>query len=151
MPKKDLSKKKSKSNKKDAELHEQLLRVSADFENFRKRAADERTELREQIKVEIFEKILPLLDNFSRAVGCSPDDQWSRGVCQIFANLENDLTELGLQKIATVGEKFNSQKHEAVMMEKGEQDTVLEELQPGWQVGKRVVRVAKVKVGNGEK
>lgn len=146
--KKDLKEEVKKDEGED--FQEQFLRVKADFENFRKRVEVEKVEMRRRSKFEVFEKLLPVLDNFERAVGCAPEDEWSSGVCQLFGNFESEMGELGFEKIVVQeGDDFDAGRMEAVLSEENEgmKDKVMEVLQVGWNLEGEVVRPSKVRVG----
>ncbi|MCX6807250.1 MAG: nucleotide exchange factor GrpE [Patescibacteria group bacterium] len=131
------------------ELKDQLLRVSADFDNFRKRIDKERADMKRSAKIDILQRLLPMLENFERAVGCASNDEWAKGVCQLFGSFEKELQSCGLQRFKSLGEKFDSNKHEALLTKENpeKKDIVLEEFQPGWELDGTVIKAAKVKVG----
>ncbi len=126
-----------------------LKRSQADFANYRRRTREEKTELAIKYKVEIIEQILPVLDNFQRALasGCE-DDGFSQGVEMIYRQLWTVLKQEGVKEIEAVGEEFDHKYHEAV--EKVETDeeegTIVEEVQKGYLYKDVVVRPAMVKV-----
>lgn len=135
------------------ELENDLKRVQAEFVNYKRRSLEERGELLNLGKSEAVIMLLPLLDNISRALAHIPDDladnAWAAGVTQVAKQADAALKMLGVEKIATVGEPFDPNYHEAVVMEDGtgETEVVTEELQGGYKMGERVLRHAMVKVG----
>ncbi len=138
---------------KIAELTEALQRERADAINIRNRHIQEIADLRQSVKVRVVEDLLPVIDNFERALSHTPKDlennDYVKGVKGIVKQFENTLENIGVQKIKTVGEKFDPNLHEAVSVE-GEdgEETVIEELQAGYILGDEVVRHAMVKVKN---
>lgn len=126
-----------------------LKRSQADFANYRRRTREEKSELAIKYKVEIIEQLLPVLDNFERALasGCE-DNGFSQGVEMIYRQLWTVLEQEGVKKIEAIGEEFDHEYHEAV--EKVESDeeegTVVEEVQKGYLYEDVVVRPAMVKI-----
>lgn len=131
---------------------DQLQRLKAEFSNYRKRVEKERETLFPIAKGEIVLKLLTILDDFERMVGHhQKDGQCSlEGVKLIYHNLEKVLSEEGLEEIPSVGERFDPDFHEAVGVEKTEEDRdglVLEEWQKGYRFGGKLLRPSRVKVG----
>ena len=141
-----------------AELRDRLVRRQADFENFRRRVARERAELVEFAGVESVHALLPVVDDFERAlkVECA-DKEYVRGMDLICQRLIEALKKLGLEPIAAAGQPFDPNLHHAVEMvqtgEAGDQ-TVIEEYQRGYNFRGRLLRPSMVKVAvrpkNGE-
>ena len=127
-------------------------RALADFENYKKRREKENTELIQFAQEVTVVKILPTLESLEHALKNAPQDdkftQWSKGVLNIVQQLEKTLLEMGVEKIKTVGEKFNYEQHEAVEMVEGdgEPGTVIEEIQGGYKLHNKIIRPAKVRV-----
>jgi molecular chaperone GrpE len=142
--------KKDETSKKLEELTADLQRVQADFINFRRRAEEDRKELLDLAKASVILEILPLLDNIDRALGHLPEDlkdnQWAKGVEQISKQAQEQIKKLGIEKIEALGQPFDPTLHEAVASD-GDGETVVEELQPGYRMGDRVLRHSMVKVG----
>ncbi|MBF8436008.1 nucleotide exchange factor GrpE [Halanaerobiaceae bacterium Z-7014] len=126
-----------------------LKRSQADFANYRRRTREEKADLAIKYKVEIIEQILPVLDNFERALasGCD-DDGFSQGVEMIYRQLWTVLKQEGVKEITAVGEEFDHKYHEAVEKVESEEEegTVIEEVQKGYLYEDVVVRPAMVKV-----
>lgn len=137
---------------KIAELTEALQRERADAENLRRRTAEEKQRLGEFYKAMVVQALLPALDNLERALKHTPKDikdhDYVRGVQGVVKQFEQCLSELGVERIKTVGEVFDPRLHEAVHMEEGDGviEIVCEELQPGYKIGDEVIRHAMVKV-----
>jgi len=137
-----------------AELTEALLRERADAMNVRRRAEEDRIKLGGFYKSLIVKELLPVIDNFERALKNVPkelaDNDYIKGVQGVVKQFEDTMVKIGVERIQTVGEHFNPELHEAISMEEGEGDTevVTEELQAGYKVGDEIIRHAMVKVGS---
>ena len=127
-------------------------RAAADFENYRKRRDKENKELVQFAQEITVVKILPTLESLEQALRNAPQDErfqsWADGVLKIVQQLEKTLLEMGVEKIKTVGERFNFELHEAVEMVDGgaESGIITEEVQSGYKLHNKVIRPAKVKV-----
>lgn len=128
-------------------------RAEADLANFKRRAEQERADLGRYGNVSLIRKILPVLDDFERAIESIPADVqsegWVEGVKLIDRKLRNVLEQEGVNAIEAEGKEFDPHIHEAVMHEGGEGDTdmVVQEFQRGYRLHDRVIRPAMVKVG----
>jgi molecular chaperone GrpE len=154
-----MSDKKKKTNPELEQLQQQveemtlaLQRERADATNIRRRHDEEITQLRTRIKASVVEELLPVIDNFERALKHVPEDlasnDYVKGVQGVVKQFEKTLADMGVEKIKTVGEPFDPNLHEAVSMEDGEgdQEIVSEELQSGYKINNDVIRHAMVKV-----
>lgn len=136
----------------NAHLNESLLRERADAMNVRKRAEEDRLKLGSFYKAYVVKELLPVIDNFERALKAVPKDleanEYVRGVRGIVKQFEQTLSKIGVERIKTVGEPFDPNIHEAVTMEEGEgsDEIVSEELQSGYRLGDEVIRHAMVRV-----
>jgi molecular chaperone GrpE len=134
------------------ELTEALQRERADADNMRRRHHEAMFSLRETIKADLVRELLPIIDNFDRALKHVPKDlehnDYVKGVQAVVKQFEKTLTDIGVERIKTVGEVFDPHLHEAVHMEhgEGEVEIICEELQPGFKLGDEVIRHATVKV-----
>ncbi len=132
------------------ELADRLLRRTADFENFRRRVERERAELAEFASSEVVRGLLPILDDFERALEAgSTDKEYARGMELIYQRLLETLKRNGLEPLACVGQKFDPHQHHAVEMapsEEAEDQTILEERARGYNFRGRLLRPAMVKV-----
>jgi molecular chaperone GrpE len=137
---------------KIGELTEALQRERADATNQRRHHEVELQNARNHAKVSVVQEILPVIDNFERALAHVPKDlegnDYIKGVQSVAKQFEKTLAELGVEKIKTVGQPFDPELHEAVQMEEGDgkQEMVSEELQSGYKLGDSVIRHAMVKV-----
>lgn len=133
-------------------LTDALQRERADALNLRRRYEEQIASLQTLSKASVVRDLLPVIDNFERALKHIPkdltDNDYIKGIQGIVKQFERALEQLGVQKIKTVGQPFNPHLHEAVSMEEGEgeHEIVCEELQPGYILGEEVLRHAMVRV-----
>jgi molecular chaperone GrpE len=134
------------------DLTEALQRERADATNIRRRHEEQIAGLRVTVKASVVRDLLPVVDNFERALKHVPadlaDNDYIKGVQGVVKQFEKTLSDIGVVRIATVGEPFNPHFHEAVSMEEGDGPTevVSEELQSGYVLGDEVIRHAMVRV-----
>ena len=133
------------------EKKDRLLRLQADFDNFRRRSAKEREEISAVVTQNFCKDMLPLLDNFERAMAAETKDveAFQKGVEMILTQFQEVLKKNGLEQIEAVGQKFDPNFHQAVMRVEDpekEDDTVAQELQKGYMVKGRVIRPSMVQV-----
>lgn len=148
-----MPKKKDDLTQKVDELTADLQRVQADFVNFRRRSEEARAEILDLAKQDVVLQLLPLIDNIERALAHVPaeleSNSWAQGVTQVAKQAQDVLKNLGVEKLKSLGQLFDHNLHEAIAMMdgEGEQEVVVEELQPGYRMGDKVIRHAMVKVG----
>lgn len=134
------------------QLTEALQRERADSTNIRRRHDEDMTNLRARVKAAVIEDLLPVIDNFERALKHVPEDlknnDYIKGVQGVVKQFEKTLADMGVERIKTVGEPFNPALHEAVSMDEGDggHEVVSEELQAGYRLGDNVIRHAMVRV-----
>jgi molecular chaperone GrpE len=134
-----------------ARQREHLMRLQADFENYRRRSRKEVQTIKETAAYDLLQNLLPILDNFQRALESPPAEAQSfvEGVRMIQSLLKSQLREAGLEPMDAKGQPFDPQIHDAVEVDSsGEhpENTVVEVLQDGYTVKGRLVRPALVKV-----
>ncbi|MEO6761394.1 MAG: nucleotide exchange factor GrpE [Candidatus Saccharimonadales bacterium] len=135
-----------------AGLTEALQRERADAVNLRRRGEEQITGLRSTVKADVVRSLLPVIDNFERALKHVPKDiekhDYVNGIQSIVKQFGKFLADLGVERIKTVGELFDPHVHEAVTMEEGDgaKEVVSEELQSGYKIGEQVIRHAMVRV-----
>lgn len=136
--------------KEKSELQDLLQRRQAEFENFRRRVERERTELFEFATMDTVKTLLPILDDFERALKVEhADREYARGMELIYQRLYEALKKMGLEPISIEGELFNPHVHHAVEMvdtKEHPDQTILEEYQRGYNYKGRLVRPAMLKV-----
>lgn len=145
-----LTAERDKLSAEKADLQDRLLRRQAEFDNFRKRADREKMEILEYAGMDAARAILPVVDDFERALKTeSADKEYSRGMELIHQRLSEALKKMGLEPLDTKGQKFDPNLHHGVdkqQTEEFEEDTILEEYQKGYQFKGRLLRPAMVKV-----
>lgn len=135
-----------------ADLTDALKRERADATNMRRRHDEQSASLRTVVKANIVRDLLPVVDNFERALKHVPPEleknEYIKGVQGVVRQFEKTLADIGVERIKTIGEVFDPTFHEAVAMEEGEGsiEIISEELQSGYKLGNEVIRHAMVKV-----
>ena len=139
------------------QLNNQYVRLAADFDNYRKRQAQERENLLKYGAEETLKKLIEVLDNFDRAQkaienieDCTQVKDSFNLVCN---QMKDTLKKLGLEVIETEGKEFDPNFHEAVMQtptNEHEEGTIITELQKGYKIGDKVLRAALVNVAAAE-
>ncbi|MGD1096399.1 MAG: nucleotide exchange factor GrpE [Bryobacteraceae bacterium] len=133
-----------------ADLQDRYMRGQAEFQNFRKRVERERVELFEYASTEAVRSLLPVIDDFERALKVESSDKvYADGIELIYQRLYEALKKLGLEPIISQGKPFDPQIHHAIeMVETNEapDHTVLDEFQRGYNFKGRLLRPAMVKV-----
>lgn len=134
-------------------INDKFLRLNAEFQNYKRRVEKEKTDLLKYGNEKLMTELLPVLDNFSRALSMgameTADQKFIDGLGMIQKSLEDFMTKNGVKKIEAAGEAFDPQLHHAVMTEEREgcePDTVIEILQEGYTLNDRVIRPSMVKV-----
>jgi molecular chaperone GrpE len=138
------------------ESREKMLWLAAEFDNYKKRVLKERDEHLKFANSSILKEFLAVADNLERALGAMPPGEVTgaagslkQGVDLTLRSFQSVLQKHGVTRIAAKGEKFNPRMHEVMFEEKTDQapdDTVLEELQPGYLLHERVLRPTLVKI-----
>lgn len=136
------------------EMAQQYIRLQADFDNFRKRARQEKEDTAKFAICDGLTGLLPVLDNLERALAggkdCAEAKDFVVGVEMVYRQLLDTLQNLGLEVIPAVGEPFDPQWHEAIAMVEGEPEQsgiIVEELQKGYRFKDKLLRPSMVKVG----
>ena len=137
------------------EFKDKFLRVSAEYENFRKRTQKEKESLYADGKAACAQSFLPLADNMDRALEAAKAEDAEnpivKGMEMIFRQFEDILKSLSIEAIPAVGEQFDPEFHNAVMHiedEETDANTIVEEFQKGYKMGDKVLRHSMVKVAN---
>lgn len=144
-------------DEKLAELNDRNLRLMAEFENYRKRTEKEKEQMFENGAKSVIEKVLPVIDNFERALDMSGSggeagneaDPFMEGMQKIYRQLMDELSKLGVKPIEAVGCEFNPEYHNAVMQvdsDEYESGVVASEMQKGYMYNDNVVRHSMVGV-----
>jgi len=133
------------------DYNDRLLRLQADFENFRRRSRQEKDDFYKYASEQLVVALLPVLDNFALALAAEGDslDGFKAGVQMIHRQLLDVLAAEGVTPIQAVGEPFDPARHEAVAQDGSGQhpaNTVVEEFRRGYSLRDKVIRPAMVKV-----
>ncbi len=136
-----------------AELNQRFLRTAADFENYKRRTAQEKDDLLKYSNAKLMAELLPVLDNFQLALKSPAESVEAqnvvKGVEMIYRQMLQTLEAAGMAKIEAVGQPFDPNLHEAIMQVDDDtvpEDTVVEELRAGYMLKERVIRPSMVKV-----
>jgi len=137
------------------ELMNRLVRLQADFDNYRKRTRVEKEELEKQANFNLIQRLLPVIDNLERACQTSGENSEDirEGVQMVTRQFKEILEKEGVTPIECPGEPFDPNCHEAVMVEDSSEhppNTVLDELQKGYKMKDKVLRASMVKVSSDE-
>jgi molecular chaperone GrpE len=139
-----------------AQLNDKYLRLYSEFDNYRKRSFKERIELSKSAASDLITALLPVLDDFERALdsmetGKDEENAHKDGIILIYNKLKNILSQQGLELMKAVGEEFNTDFHEALTKIPAPKPEltgkVLEVIQNGYLLNGKVIRYAKVVVG----
>ena len=140
---------------KFAELNDKYLRMFSEFDNYRKRTAKEKLDMAATASEGVIKDLLPVFDDFERAIqnmeknGNEADIQ---GVTLIFNKLKNTLKAKGLEEIEAMNTEFNTDEHEALTLisapTEEQKGKVLDVIQKGYKLNGKVIRFARVVVGN---
>lgn len=135
------------------QVNDQLLRTMADFQNFRKRTQQEQSLTRQYATESLIMTLLPVMDNFERTVKAAENggslEALVAGVKAIDKQIKIIVEQQGVTRIESVGKPYDTDLHEALAMvptEDHEPDTIIEEIEPGYKMGDKVIRHAKVRV-----
>ena len=141
-----------KAQEEQARTHERLLRLQAEYENYKKRTEKEKIAERKYKSQDLANELLPAMDNFERALQVEVNDHNKsiiEGITMVYKQLEEALKSQGIEKIDAIHEPFDPNIHHAVMQveeEELESNVVVEVLQTGYKLKDRVIRPAMVKV-----
>ena len=139
----------NETDRKIEELTDTLKRLQAEFENYKKWNAKEKTEFVKYANAELIAQMLPIIDSFEIALKNTNDkEKFVEGIKMIYAQLHSMLESQGLRPINAAGQKFDPYKHEVLMKEQSDKpdDTILEEFQKGYMLNDRIIRHSKVKI-----
>ena len=139
------------------ELNNRLLRLQADFDNYRRRTTAEKMELSTFVTADVVEKFLKILDNFERAEASAEKNADAasimKGITQIRKQFDEALKALKVEEIPTMNEKFDANVHEAIMRGNNPdlEDEVIDMVfEKGYKIGDKVIRHSKVRVNSNE-
>jgi molecular chaperone GrpE len=136
-----------------ARMKEQWVRTAADFDNFRKRTRRELDDAKKGGREELLKELLPVFDNLERAIQSAQRatevSAVSQGLAMVLRQFTDTLGRSGIQKVATIGNRFDPGIHEAIQQietDEHEPGAIVAEVQPGYTQGERLIRAAMVVV-----
>ncbi|MBQ8908814.1 MAG: nucleotide exchange factor GrpE [Clostridia bacterium] len=136
---------------KEQEYLNLARQIQADFDNYRRHAVEDKNKARMFGQISVIEVFLPCLDTFKEAKKSITDENVVKGVEMIEHKILDALKSIGVEKMETIGQKFDHNKHEAIAQysdETKENETILDEYQAGYTFNDQVIRYAKVIVNN---
>ena len=141
----------AEDQKQEEELNARYLRLMADFQNFKRRTAQEKADIYAYANEKIISELLPVMDDFERALSHETDasGSYTEGMGMIYKNLRSALERAGLAEIEALGEDFDPNFHNAVMTEAAsgyESGKTCEVIQKGYTLNNKVIRPSMVKV-----
>lgn len=145
-------KEEEKTEEKADDGNEKYVRLMAEFQNYKKRVAKEKNDIREYATEKLVMELLPVLDNFERALAASAEDDpagYAKGMELIFTQMVTELQKSGLTEVEAEGQDFDPTKHNAVMTEENEElesGKVSKVLQKGYALNDKVIRPSMVAV-----
>ena len=145
-----------KLKKQLAELNDKYLRLYSEFDNFRKRTIKEKSELIKTAAEEVFKAVLPVIDDFERAIKANETinevSPIKEGIVLIYSKLKHSTQLKGLTSFESIGESFNADTMEAIThipaTDDSQKGKVVDEIEKGYKLGEKVIRYAKVVVAN---
>lgn len=141
-----------KAEKKAADAEDRYMRLMAEFQNYKKRVAREKQDIRSFANEKIVTELLQVIDSFERALENDPSadaEAYAKGMSLIYEQLKKALTDAGLEEIESLGEDFDPKLHNAVMTQESEEyesGKVVNVLQKGYKLNSKVIRPAMVAV-----
>lgn len=139
-----------------AELNDKYTRLYSEFDNFRKRTAKEKKEIMDAGGEDVFKSMLPVIDDFERAIKSNAEatdlKAINDGINLIYNKFKTTLNQKGLTEMKSIGETFNPDIHEAITNVPAPSDElkgkVVDELEKGYTLNGKIIRFAKVVIGN---
>ena len=131
-----------------AESNDKYLRLAAEYDNFRKRSAKEKSDTYSEAYSDAVKAVLPLADSLDSALSFSPDDEGIKALTMQFTDI---LSKIGVKVIESDGKEFDPNLHNAIMHEDNEElgeNIISQTFQKGYMLGEKVIRHAMVKVAN---
>lgn len=143
-------------NKKCEELNDKFLRLYSEFDNYRKRVIKEKSDLSKTASEEVITGLLPVLDDLERAIGTfdkvETAEPLKEGTLLIYNKFRNSLIQKGLQETEAIGQPFDTDFHEAIANvpapAEEQKNRIIDVAQKGYSLNGKVIRFAKVVVGN---
>jgi len=144
-----------KLEKENIDMKNSLLRERADFINYKKRVDTEKFSLKFIYESSIVLNLIPIYEAMIRAVEnlkkSDKNNEWIKGSVSIFKMLKKLFDDMKIKRFGKKGDKFDANLHDAMTHEKGKKDTIIQVFEHGYTMNDKVIKPAKVSVGNGEK
>lgn len=139
--------------KKLAESEDNLLRVMAEYDNFRKRTVKEKADVYSNSKSDVVNEFLPIIDNFERAASNAEADfdGYKKGIELIYSQFIGVMSKFGVESFGEIGEEFNPELHSAVSVIQDEnlgENIISQVFSKGYKLGDKIIREAVVQVAN---
>lgn len=139
--------------KKLAESEDNLLRVMAEYDNFRKRTVKEKADVYSNSKSDVVNEFLPIIDNFERAASNAEADfdGYKKGIELIYCQFIGVMSKFGVESFGEIGEEFNPELHSAVSViqdENLDENIISQVFSKGYKLGDKIIREAVVQVAN---
>ncbi len=136
-----------------AESEDNLLRVMAEYDNFRKRTVKEKADIYLNSKSDVVNEFLPIIDNFERAASNAETDfeGYKKGIEIIYSQFIDVMSKFGVESFGVVGEEFNPEIHSAVSVIQDEilgENVISQVFSKGYKLGDKIIREAVVQVAN---
>lgn len=148
----DLTAKLEESENKIAEADDKYLRLCAEYDNYRKRTSKEKLEIFSDSTIKCIAEILPVLDNFERAIESEcTDETFKNGMQMIYSQFSDSLKKIGVTEMEALGAEFDPNLHNAIKQTEDEnfgENIVCEVFQKGYMYNDKVIRHAVVAVAN---
>lgn len=148
----DLKVQLKQEKEKSEEYYEHLKRNMAEFDNFKKRISKEKDMMYNAITADIISELLPILDNFDKALSAeTTDEPYKEGMVMIYNQIIDTLAKIGVEEIVALNTTFDPNYHDAVMHIDDEsfgEKEVIEVFRKGYKIGEKIIRHAMVKVAN---
>ncbi len=134
-----------------AEMTQFATQALADLQNFKRRADEEKSSFLGFANAALLTELIPVIDNTHRSLEHEPKDaEWAKGVETTLRQFIQTLEKIGLKNIETKDQVFDPKFHDALLTGPGKKDMVLQEFEKGYLLNEKVLKRARVKVGNGE-
>ena len=135
-------------------LRGSLSRAQADYSNLLKRVERDKSEMTSFMTASIIKKFLPTVDNLERALATVPADiaeqKWTEGIRATLQGLSKQLETIGVRAFESIGHEVDTERHEVMSQAPGQEGLIMVEFEKGYMLHDRVIRHAKVIVGNGD-
>lgn len=138
-------------NQELSQMKEVAQRAMADLQNYKRKAEEERSSLLQMGQVQVITDLMPVIDNFARALQHIPEElaanNWTQGILHIEKQLQQILSDIGITEIPAIGQTVDPTLHEVISTTEGEKDIIISEVEKGYTFKGKLIRPSKVIVG----